>query len=72
MNIIVCTEEEKNAFREQLKFGGMTVKRIGKIKDYINSVEKTFVKGTIIKLDISEDYHIANAIAQEVNKGGYF
>ena len=79
-----CTEEEKKAFLYKVAYNGMTVMRIGKISDFIaNSweyfidgetiVSKNYIKGKLIRIaDVGEDYHIANAIAGEINKGAYF
>jgi hypothetical protein len=64
-----ATETEKDALRNKLKYNGMTVMRIGKIEPYTYSNNK-YVKGKIIRLeDFQDDYHIANTISDEVNKG---
>lgn len=66
-----CTDREKEAFREKLKYNGMTVMAIGKIKDYIQ-YDETYIKGKIIRLpEINEDFHIANEISKEINLGVY-
>ena len=65
-----CTEEEKQALRDKIKYNGMTVMRIGKIEDYLQS-EQTYIKGQLIRLQVSEDNHLLEAIRQEVNKGVY-
>lgn len=64
-----CTDEEKQALRDKIKYNGMTVGRIGIIVDFIRE-EKTYIKGKLIRLEsIDEDFHILNAIADEMNKG---
>lgn len=64
-----CTEQEKEALRNKIKYNGMTVMRIGKIVDYIKN-EPTFIKGKIIRFEnLEDDYHLAKSIAQEINKG---
>ena len=59
-----------------LKYQGMTVGAIGKIADYIyNSYEDDlgFTRGTFLQLSgISDDSHMANAIAEELKMGVYF
>lgn len=66
-----CTDKEKEALRNKIKFNGMTVMRIGKIEDYILP-EQTYIKGKLIRMeDIEADFHILNAIAEELNKGVY-
>lgn len=64
-----CTEVEKQALLDKLKYNGMTVGRIGYITDYIKS-EPTYIKGKMIRVEgIQDDYHIAEALANEINKG---
>lgn len=65
-----CTEEEKQALRDKIKYNGMTIMRIGKIEDYLQ-VEQSYIKGQLIRLQVSEDNHLLEAIRQEVNKGVY-
>lgn len=64
-----CTDEEKQAFRDKLKYNGMRVGRIGNIIDFIRP-EQSYIKAKLIRLtDIPEDFHILNAIAEEMDKG---
>lgn len=64
-----CTDEEKQALRDKIKYNGMTVGRIGIIVDFIRD-EKTYIKGKLIRIEnIDEDFHVLNAIADEMNKG---
>ena len=68
-----CTDVEKEALRNKLKYEAMTVNAIGKIEDYIGAVEEyNFFKASPIILDnIADDYHVADAIAVELEKGVY-
>ena len=68
-----CTEREKKIFKDKLKYDGMTVDAIGTLNEYINTNDEfTRIKGRIIMLDnIVDDFHISDAIYQEVNKGFY-
>lgn len=64
-----CTEQEKQALRDKIKYNGMTVGRIGKIKDFLQATP-SYIKGKIIRLeDISDDFNYLTAIAAELNKG---
>lgn len=63
-----CTEKEKEALRNKLKYNGMTVMAIGQLKDYLLP-EETFVQGQIIRIDAAEDAHTANIIYNELKKG---
>lgn len=66
-----CTEEEKEIFKNKMKYNGMTVMRIDTIGKFLND-EEQFLKGRIIRLDsLSDDYHMASVIAEEIYKGVY-
>lgn len=65
-----ATNEEVEALRNKIKYNGMSIGRIGKLADFINPAETTYVKGQIIILEgILEDAHLAADIATEINKG---
>ena len=66
-----CTNEEKEALENKLKYNGMTVGRIGKIIDYLQGDTQTYVQGQLIRLEGKFDTHIANEIANEFKKGWY-
>ena len=66
-----CTDAEKNALRDKIKYNGMTVMKVGKLNDYLLG-EDNFYKGQIIRLsDIKVDGHMAFEIYNELNKGVY-
>lgn len=75
-----CTEQEKIAIANKIAYNGMTVMAIGKLKDYINNVwnyknitSKGYIKGAIIRLEgLQDDYHVLNAISDEIYKGVYY
>ena len=62
-----CTDEEKEALRNKIKYNGMSVGVIGKMIDYMKN-EPTYIKGKIIKI-YNVDTHMSTAIAEELNKG---
>lgn len=67
-----CTETEKEALKNKLKYNGMTVMAIGKISDYIIDGESRYIKGQMIRLeDLGEDAHMVNTIYEEIFKGIY-
>ena len=66
-----CTNEEKEALENKLKYNGFTIGRIGKIKDYLQGDTQTYVQGQLIRLEGKFDTHIANEIANEFKKGWY-
>lgn len=64
-----CTDVEKEALANKIKYNGMTVMRIGTIGEFIRP-EKSYIKGQLIRIEeFEEDFHILNEIANEVNKG---
>ena len=68
-----CTNVEKQAFRDKLKYNGMTVMTIGKLSDYeTTSGEKQFFIGDVVRLpDLVDDNHMATEIYNEIKKGVY-
>lgn len=66
-----CTDEEKEAFVNKLKYDGMTVNKIGKIKDYTD-LAGNMVKAEIIRFEgLKENARIASEIYSEIKKGVY-
>ena len=64
-----CTEEEKRALENKLKYNGMTVMRIGTIQEFIRETP-TYIKGKLIRLEnIGEDFHYISELAKEFDKG---
>ena len=68
-----CTDEEKEAFKEKLKYESMTVMRISKFADFWGIDEELhYFKGQLIRNEkIAEDNHIFEAIYNEIAKGVY-
>lgn len=75
-----CTETEKEAVANKIAWNGMTVGVIDQIQNYINNSwsykfieDQGYIKGRIIRIDgIQDDFHLLNAISDEIYKGGYF
>ena len=64
-----CTEVEKQALRDKIRYNGMTVGTIGAITSFLQSTP-TYIKGKLIRLEtVGEEFHYVNAIANELNKG---
>ena len=64
-----CTEEERKALENKLKYNGMTVMRIGTIQEFIRETP-TYIKGKLIRLEnTGEDFHYVSELAQEFDKG---
>lgn len=64
-----CTEEEKQALRDKIKYNGMTVMVIGTIRKYLQ-LDYSYIKGRLIRAEaIKADYNITNAIATEMFQG---
>lgn len=64
--------DEEEELRAKIQYNGMTVNRIGKISDYLQT-EPTYIKGRLIRLEglDGEDFHMAKEISNEIFKGGF-
>ena len=60
-----CSEVEKEALRNKIKYEGMTVMAIGKMRDYLSN-EMQFFKGRMIKI-IGENYYEESHMSEEIN-----
>ena len=66
-----CTEKEKKAFRDQLKYTGMTVMRTGTIGEFLTG-DYSYVQGKMILINgINDDFHLLKSISEEIGKGVY-
>ena len=65
-----CTDKERDALTDKIKYNGMTIMKIGKLTDY-SLGENRFYKGQLIRLNIKVDSHMAYEIYNELNKGVY-
>mgnify|MGYP004708980439 CR=1 FL=1 len=66
-----CTDKEKQALRDQIKYTGMTVMRTGKISEFLQE-DYSYVQGKMILLEeINDDTHLSTTIADEIMKGVY-
>ena len=67
-----CSNEEKEALKNKIKYNGMTVMVIDKIENYLQE-DPTYIKGKLIrigtKIDEGENFSVVNAIAAELDKG---
>lgn len=74
-----CTEKEKTALANKIRYNGMTVGIIGTISEYINNSwsyngihDKGYLKGYFIQIPkLSNDYHLVSTISEEFKKGVY-
>ena len=66
-----CTEAERKALKDKIKYNGMTIMKVGQLSDYLLG-EDNFYKGKVIRLpDVKLDGHMAFEIYNELNKGVY-
>lgn len=66
-----CTDEEKQYFKDKIKYDGMSLGVISKLSNFI-SEEKHYFKGRLIRIEeLGEDNHIACDIYNELLKGVY-
>lgn len=70
IEVYTCTDTEKEALRNKIRWNGMTIMKIGKLIDYVG--EDGFVKGQLIRIEgFTEDSHVLNEIYNEISKGVY-
>ena len=72
IEIYDCTDLEKENLTNKIRYNGMTIMAIGTLADYSYSIDfnQVYVKGQLIRSEeINDDFHIIDAIYQEVNKG---
>lgn len=75
-----CSKEEKEALRKKMIYNGMTVMSIAKLQDYMSQEEirdgeavvGSYIKAQLVRLAGSAEFHEANEIANELNKGVFF
>lgn len=80
LEYFTCTQREKDAVAAQIIQFSMNVGVVGELKDYINNTwqykgnyARNYIKGQFTKLnDLSDDFHVAQVINQELQGGLYF
>ena len=67
-----CTDVERNALKDKMKYNGMTIMKIAKLNEY-SLGNGNFFKGQLIRLpeSLKVDSHMAYEIYNELNKGVY-
>ena len=64
-----CTDAEKYALKDKIKYNCMTIIKVVKLNDYLLG-EDNFYKGKLIRLpDVKLDGHMAVGIYNELDKG---
>ena len=74
VEIYKSTQEELDAFVNQIKYSGMTVGVIDTLNKWYNPNPKAatnYVQAELIRLEIPDDNHIIAVIAEELRKGVY-
>lgn len=74
IEIYDCTDVEKEALRNKIKYNGMTVMTIGKMSEFVGKDYNGlnyFQARLIINEDASMDYHMMSEIDAELQKGIY-
>lgn len=67
-----CTDVEKAAFKNKIKYDGMSVGVIDTLENWVSGEAENYVKGHLIRLDtISEDNHLLEELNLELSKGVY-
>lgn len=77
-----CTDREKQALANKLAYNGMTTMVIDTIENNLGNdweytinnkiiTSKNYIKAKPIRLDLYDDFHVANTIAKELDMGFY-
>lgn len=64
-----CTPQEREALKNKMIYNGMTINRIGKPIDFIES--GYYIKCIPIRLNIEGDSHFLTELSNELNKGAF-
>ena len=65
-----CSEIEKRALINKIIYNGMTIMRIGQLKDFVDTEEEHYYKIRLIRVnEESEDFHEYAELAAEANRG---
>lgn len=72
LEVFSCTPQEKEAMKNKIKFDGMTVGVIDKIRNYTD-FNGRLIRGQVIRINenIKEDAHMTSEIYNEIMKGVY-
>ena len=72
VEVYKCTDEEKEAYYNKLRYDGMTIGKIDVLENYIQEGESNYFKGQLIRCDGDRvDNHILEEISRELMKGVY-
>lgn len=71
VEIYSSTETEKNVLKNKIELCGMNLNFVGKINNIKDSIGFSFVKGTILRIDINEDSHFVQEINNRMQGGVY-
>lgn len=71
LEFYTCTAIEDMAVRDYLDYNGMTINRIGKIRDFQATESLPYIKAKLIRIDINDDPHQVTAISNELAMGVY-
>ena len=75
-NIEEVIQNAKNNGVNKLIYNGMSINRIGTLREFVSQkppqIDYGYYKGKLIRLEgIGDDFHMANTISSELNKGVY-
>lgn len=72
IEIYECSEVEREAYYNKLRYDGMSIGKIDFIANHKVDNNLTYFKGEVIKIpELKEDTHMANVIYDEIRKGVY-
>lgn len=71
VEIYEATAEEVAALQKQILYSGSKVGVVATLSDYLGT-NATYIQARLIRIDIQDEPHVANAIAEELQRGYYW
>ena len=71
LEFYTCTPIEAQAVRDKLDYNGMTINRVGKVKEFQSEEQLPYIRAKLIRIDMIDDAHQVKAISDELATGVY-
>lgn len=67
-----ATVEEITALKNQIKFSGAKVGVVSTLSEFLNDGSNSFIQARLIRINVADEPHVAQAIADELYAGYYW
>lgn len=72
VEIYSATVEEITALKNQIKFSGAKVGVVSTLSEFLNDGSNSFIQARLIRINVADEPHVAQAIADELYAGYYW